>query len=64
MPRAQSSEKESKLEVARIELMEEHAKWVKTHCNCKMEQVLNLSAEEIEGLKSLRLQASQRGATV
>ena len=27
LPRAQSSEKESKLEVAR----EEHAKWVKTH---------------------------------
>ena len=55
MPRAQSTENESKLEVLRVELLEEHRKWVKTHCNCKMEQPMNLSKDEMEGLKSLRL---------
>ena len=51
LPRAQSGEKESKLEVARVELLEEHRIWVKTHCNCRTEQLLNLSREEMEGFE-------------
>ena len=55
LPRAQSAEKESKLEVLRVELQNEHEEWVKTHCDCKSKQLLNLTKDEIEGLKSIRL---------
>ena len=55
LPRAQTSEQESKLEVLRVELQNEHEEWVKTHCDCKSKQILNLTKEEIEGLKSIRL---------
>ena len=39
----------------RVELQNEHEEWVKTHCDCKSKQILNLTKEEIEGLKSIRL---------
>ena len=55
LPRAQSAEKESKLEVLRVELQNEHEEWVKTHCDCKSKQLQNLTKDEIEGLKSIRL---------
>ena len=55
LPRAQSAEKESKIEVLRVELQNEHEEWVKTHCDCKSKQLLNLTKEEIKGLKSIRL---------
>ena len=49
-PRAQCAEKESKLEVVRLELMEQHKKWVRENCNCKGEQLANLNLEELEAL--------------
>ena len=54
-PRAQSAENESKLEVLRVELQNEHDEWVKTHCDCKSKQLPNLTKDEIAGLKSIRL---------
>ena len=54
LPKAQTSEQESKLEVIRMEVMEQHKQWVKKNCNCKGEQPLNLDLEEREGLKSCK----------
>ena len=51
-PRAQCAEKEGKLEVVRVELMESHKKWVRDNCNCRGEKFANLDLEELEGLKS------------
>ena len=55
IPRPQSAEKESKLEVERMELLEQLKKWFKENCNCKGEQLVNPMVEELKGLKSLRL---------
>ena len=55
LPRAQTPEQESKLEVVRVELMEQHNKWVGENCNCKAEQPMNLSEPEKDGLKTIRV---------
>ena len=52
-PRAQCTEKESKLEVVTVELMESNKKWVRENCTFKGEQLANLDLEELEGLKSV-----------
>ena len=49
-PRVQTAEKDSILEVLRMELLNQHKDWVATNCNCKGEQLMNLSKEELEGL--------------
>ena len=54
LPRALPAEEESKLEVLRLELLEEQERWVKENCDCKGSQEGNLSKEEREGLKSLQ----------
>ena len=54
LPRAQSNEKESKLEGQRIEILEKHRKWTKENCDCKGEQEMNLSTTQVLGWKSLR----------
>ena len=59
LPRAQSNEKEAKLEVLRREIQESHKVWMEQHCNCKGDQVMNLDNEEQEGLKSLRKRNSE-----
>ena len=53
LPRAQTAEQESKLEVLRMELLQEHKKWMTENCNCRGEQTMNLSIEEARGLKSI-----------
>ena len=54
LPRAQTAEQESKLEVLRMELLQEHKKWMTENCNCRGEQTMNLSIEEARGLKSIK----------
>ena len=54
LPRALPNEEESKLEVLRMELLEEHRRWTTEHCDCSGNQEGNLSKEEKAGLKSLR----------
>ena len=54
LPRAQTTDQESKLEVLRVELLEEHKKWVAQNCNCEGNQLMNISDEELRGLKSLK----------
>jgi hypothetical protein len=54
LPRAQSDVKEGKLQVLRMELMEEGKKWIKTNCDCNGNQQSNLDKEELIGLKSLK----------
>ena len=46
-PREQTEEKESILEVLRMEIHNQHKEWLATNCN--------LLKEELEGLKSLKL---------
>ena len=55
LPRAQTPEQESKLEVVRVELMEQHNKRVRENCNCRAEQPMNLSDPEKDGLKTIRI---------
>ena len=54
LPRAQTIDQESKLEVLRVELLEEHKKWVAQNCNHEGNQLMNISEEELKGLKSLK----------
>ena len=53
-PKPLTAEGESKLEVFRMEMLQDHDEWVKEHCNCKGQQSGNLSKEESAGLKSLQ----------
>ena len=54
LPRAQTAEKESKLEVLRAELLHEHKKWMSENCNCRGDQTINLTIPEARGLNSIR----------
>ena len=54
LARAQTANEESKLEVLRMELQEEHKRWAAKNCDCKGDQAMNLSVEEVRGLKSIR----------
>ena len=58
LPRAQSGIKESNLEVLRRELDQSHRHWMKAHCSCKGDQVMNLDEFELDGLRSLRKRVS------
>ena len=53
LPRAQSGIKESNLEVLRRELDQSQKHWMKNHCSCKGDQVMNLDEFKLVGLKSL-----------
>ena len=58
LPRAQTNSKEANLEVLRREIQESHKVWMEQHCNCKGEQVMNLCADELDGLKTIRKRIS------